>query len=739
MQEIARKIQASRDAGFTDEQIFPFLEQAYPEQVKTSLDKGFSKGEILSFLGGEIIDDKTGAGWKERFSIGSAASDEDRLARTRAFYGDTARMEKDGRLTFIHPETGKRTYVNPSGFDMGDVMGAGRDVASVVAGIPAGIAGAVGGGGVNLVTGALAGSAGGAAAGQGVDALAAYLARSAAEKQGNTVPEMQTPEEALKEAAVETALGTAGGTVLGAAGRGLAKMANPMKEHIVNAFKANGMRIPTVATGTGSPTLIKAENAIGDMIGGGAVGEAKDKAAIELQEALNSRSKEIIANSSEVLPDGTVVYGGEVAPLGADELGAYVRGANDRAFKEFQEGNRQWYRGFYKENGNNPARLDNAKAAINDMVSQLSPTVKAANKAKLRGLIANELADEARREAVDKPVTSRAMQVFSAEPYTPTQEIGTAFPPSTTMFGPWPNVASDSAERLAKEPYVGLNTRTLGKAYTRIMDAADSPNGVTTLSVPDGEARRLAHAIKEDIHESLPFEASEKLKMHNEWEKGIYDARKLLKNKLVSNERSNKQIGEVLLSNELPSEVLDAVDTAFSPIPSAVIRGGIVRNMGRGAASEGLPEGAASPVQVARKLAKNGKGALSEKVQKSLIGEKNLEAMRIVSEALAKAVRNRNTSGTSAATQAIDMAKKLGGVAVGAGLGGLPGVIGGLIAPRTIAKLTTSPKVIDYLAKPQSKASKLILNKAAPVVGRESGRSLLDMVAEKDKKKSKNK
>lgn len=59
IEDIRQKIQASREAGFTDEQIFPYLEKAYPEQVKASLGQGFSQGDILAFLGGNSTEEKT--------------------------------------------------------------------------------------------------------------------------------------------------------------------------------------------------------------------------------------------------------------------------------------------------------------------------------------------------------------------------------------------------------------------------------------------------------------------------------------------------------------------------------------------------------------------------------------------------------------------------------------------------------------------------------------------------------
>ena len=142
-QELGEKIRQSRQAGYRDEEILPFLEQVAPEQVRSSLQAGYKATDILDHLSGmetgrvddkpSPIDDETGAGLRERFIIGSASSPEDKLARARELYGDSARREGDDRISFVHPGTGRRTYVNPSGFDLGDIAGAGREIGSGIA------------------------------------------------------------------------------------------------------------------------------------------------------------------------------------------------------------------------------------------------------------------------------------------------------------------------------------------------------------------------------------------------------------------------------------------------------------------------------------------------------------------------------------------------------------------------------------------------------------------------------
>ncbi len=387
-QELGEKIRQSRQAGYRDEDILPFLEQVAPEQVRSSLQAGYRASDILDHLSGmesgrvddhpAPIDDETGAGLRERFIIGSASSPEDKLARTRELYGDSARMEGDARISFMHPETGRRTYVNPSGFDLGDVAGAGREIGSGIASALPFVAGTLSTG----LGGIAAGSAAGAVAGQGIDALAAGWGRSLAGDRGHREAPMQSPLDAAGEAGLDFALGTAGGAALGGAGKLAGKALNPMKPGIVQAFKNLGIPIPTVGTGTGSRGAAIYENAIADSLGGaGRMDAARVQAARDFDQALERVSGEIAGQGNHV-------------PQTPYDLGQRVWDAAQRSKDKFKDESRAFYDSLLGTYGSAPATLENARGAIDAVTSGLSPNAQAASRARLNRMIVNELADE---------------------------------------------------------------------------------------------------------------------------------------------------------------------------------------------------------------------------------------------------------------------------------------------------------------------------------------------------------
>ena len=123
---MAFDLKGAREAGYTDAEIAAYLADTRGFRLDDARNAGYADADIIQHLMGktalqsdEPIDDRTGAGWKERFAIGSAADNKGKLERARAFYGDSVRMEPDERISFVNPETGRRTYVNPSGFDWG--------------------------------------------------------------------------------------------------------------------------------------------------------------------------------------------------------------------------------------------------------------------------------------------------------------------------------------------------------------------------------------------------------------------------------------------------------------------------------------------------------------------------------------------------------------------------------------------------------------------------------------------
>lgn len=684
MEELKRKIKLSREAGYSDDEIFPYIERLYPEKVKASRAAGYDKTQIVSFLAGsdsvpagQEIDDQTGAGWKERFAIGSASSDADKLARTRAFYGDSARQEKDGRISFIHPETGRRTYVNPSGMDWGDLAGGARDVVSMVAGVPAAIAGTVGGGGVNLVTGALAGSAGGAAAGQGVDAIAAHMARKAAEERGHSSPAMQTPTEALKEFGAETAFGTVGGAAMGGSGKLAARALNPMKQEIVDAFRRMGVRMPTVGTGTGSRGGALYDNALASAFGStGIMEKARAGAARDLADVLSAKASSMA--------------GGRELPASVVELGDFLRDAATKSRAAWREQSEKAYGEFFSKYGETPATLKNVEAEINAMLKGLRGETRKAAEARLRAYLAPELADA---------------------------ESG------------------------------ALTVTGLRNARTYLGDLLKDNSVISSNGVTQGQLKRLREALAADIKDSLPDDAARgALATADSAYKDQKAARDYL-DKALLNLAESGRLGEKLLDPKLSREVVDALRATLSAEDFAVLRGGILRNMGRPLASEGLEEGALSPARLSKALTSGGKGGMSKETLKALgLDGVDLDRLKIVSEALSKSARNANTSRTAEAGYWLDMFKApaRGAQALLSGGALLSGdVTGGALTvgtPWALSKLNTSPRVIDYLARPQSEASKLILGKGFPIAGREVMRpvpGLLDLVAKEDGGKDK--
>ena len=682
MDELRRKIKQSREAGFSDDEIFPYIERLYPEKVKASRAAGFDKAQIVGFLAGgesvpagQEIDDQTGAGWRERFAIGSATSDADKLARTRAFYGDSARQEKDGRISFHNPETGRRTYVNPSGFDMGDIFGGGRDVVSMVAGIPAAIAGTVGGGGVNLVTGALAGSAGGAAAGQGVDALAAYMARQAAEERGNPSPAMQSPAEALKEFGAETAFGTAGGAVMGGAGKLAAKAFNPMKREIVDAFKSAGLRIPSVGTATGTRGGALYDNALASAFGSsGTMERARTAAGRELGDFLAAEADRLA--------------GGRAVPGSAVELGDFLKDAAVKSRSAWRREAEKKYGEFFAKYGETPASLGNVKEAIEASLSGLKGKSREAAESRLRAYLAAELQDES----------------------------------------------------------AGLLTVTaLRNARTYLGELLKDKSVLSSSGVSQAQIKRLREALTADIKASLPdSNARAMLEGVDAW----YQPQKAMRDyvdKALLNVAESGRIGEKLLDPKLSREVVDALRETLGADDFNILRGSLLKQMGRPLASEGLEEGVASSARVAKALNSGGKGGMSKETLAALgFSPEKLQQLKVLTDALSKSARNANTSKTAEASAWLDVLKspvRWGQAALSGGsfLTGDPtgAILPGAI-PWALSKANTSPRVIEYLARPQSGASRFTFGEAFPFAGRELLRplpGLLDILAEEPKAK----
>lgn len=625
-------------------------------------DQVFPYNPTNSSFAGQEMDTSTGAPYAARFAIGSAADDSMKLQRARDYFGDSVRQEQGGGISFINPETGQRTLVNPEGFDLGDIFGSGREIASTVAGIPAAIAGGIAGGGVgSLATGSLAASAAGAGAGQLVDAGAAWLARREAEKRGAQPSPTQSPLDAAQEFGLETGLGTVGGVALGGLGRAASKAFNPMKQEIVQAWRNMGQQIPSVASATGGAGGAIYENALGGMMGAaGRMGSAREAGAIALQDALDTVSSRIAGNAAASTP-----Y--ELGSLAKDAASRSKDAFRKRADEVFSDLSAKW-------NGQR-AKLGNTLQAIDDLEAGLmyngKPTHTSSDlRQRLVKLLENEMADN---------------------------------------------------------NYGLLTLRGVQNARNRLSKMMKTPGAYDTASMDERQIQYLRNALKADYRAAISDPADlARLDAHNQW----YSGQKAMRRNLdgIIGKEDAQRLGEALLRSDISPDTVRMLEQVLLPSDFNAIRAGIIRQLGRPLSSAGQGEGQASATSVA-KLLGSGKGSYAPETQAALFGQ-DVADPRLMAQGLSSVERAANSSRTAQTGHTMGLIKSLPAVLQTAAAGGsyamgdLTGAAGAFAAPWLLSRAATSPRMINWLAKPQSAVSKAINQVLAPVGGVELGQTV---------------
>lgn len=353
------------------------IEVTLPDGSIAEFPDGTSPEVIKKALSSQDIDRNTGASWGARFAIGSASDMQDKVARARAYYGDSARQEDGDNISFVDPKTGQRMLVNPEGFDLGDIAGSGREIIAGLASVPGTAAGAAFGA---LPGGIAGGAATGALGGQVADVLAAWMARSAAKERGNTVPGMQHPTDAGIEAGKDFGAGILGGAVLGAAGKGISAAVNPLKKEVVEAYRTLGQKIPSLSAAARNPGLAaRVENTAGAMFGGGRISQAAQKAREQNFDSLSDIAQRV---------------GGTTPPQTVQELGklAVEAGKRGRAnLSQFYEdglksiGGDAW--------GKNPAQVNNLRRTMEEILGDTTGNMREEVASQLRGPIQAVLND----------------------------------------------------------------------------------------------------------------------------------------------------------------------------------------------------------------------------------------------------------------------------------------------------------------------------------------------------------
>ena len=353
------------------------IEVTLPDGSIAEFPDGTSPEVIKKALSSQDIDRNTGASWGARFAIGSASDMQDKVARVRAYYGDSARQEDGDNISFVDPKTGQRMLVNPEGFDLGDIAGSGREIIAGLASVPGTAAGAAFGA---LPGGIAGGAATGALGGQMADILAAWMARIAAKERGNAVPGMQRPIDAGIEAGKDFGAGILGGAVLGAAGKGISAAVNPLKKEVVEAYRALGQKIPSLSAAAKNPGLAaRVENTAGAMFGGGRISQAAQKAREQNFDSLSDIAQRV---------------GGTTPPQTVQELGKLAVEAGKRGRANLSEFYENGLRSLGADGwGANTARADNLRRAIDEILGDTTGEMRASLTAQLRGPIQEVLAD----------------------------------------------------------------------------------------------------------------------------------------------------------------------------------------------------------------------------------------------------------------------------------------------------------------------------------------------------------
>ncbi len=177
---------------------------------------------------------------------------------------------------------------------------------------------------------------------------------------------------------------------------------------------------------------------------------------------------------------------------------------------------------------------------------------------------------------------------------------------------------------------------------------------------------------------------------------------------------------------------MEALRGVLSPEDFNAIRAGILRNSARPLASSGAGAGEASAAQFAKMHGGVGRGGYQpETVDALWANTPRQRDLQTVADALATAGRNANTSRTAQQSKVLDLITGTVPKTLQSGLllGGastmspamMAGAGAGVLTPRLLAGLTTNRRLINYLAKPQSRASRAVLEKAFPIMGIQGG------------------
>ena len=586
-------------------------------------------------------DTSTGAPAHVRAAVGSASTQEDRLATLRRYAPDAAPYQRDN-FAFTHPGSGQRTLYNPPGLDWGDVASITPEIGEGLGGMmggalaaPAAIAGAAPTGGASLLA-MPAGIGLGAAAGREAATLQAQRILGTVDSRG--------PGQRLLDAGTTAGLNAAAGPVADLAVRGARALFGPVARSFGRGTGATALDDfaqlgvpPSAGAVTGNRTMQVAEKGL-EMTPGG----------VEPIRSLAERQVERLGNVARETAEGFGV------PTNPGQAGATIREGARGAVSRFEARQGELYdNAFTMVGADTPAQLPAVRALGEQIEGEMARAPQA-------------------RERVLRPVLDRiaALSADSQQgiPFDALRAVRTDL--GNIIGGP-PNAAEAPSSATMK--YM----RALYGALTDDMGAAArqaGPDAARAVSVADRYTR---------FNRTQNLPALEK----------------------VLDKGTDQQIYGMLFpaSGRPDAQLLARVRRNMTRDEWNAVSATVLDRMGRPTAGQNAGEGfsAATFLTHWNQLMDAGPAArqvLFGGAQDAALAA-NLDRLVRVTQRLRDVERMANPSGT-----ARNMIAGAGVLAAGQDVAqgdftGAAGVLGlGVIAPRYAARMITSPEFVRWLA-----------------------------------------
>lgn len=619
-------------------------DEATPEQIKTIVGK-FRQSPQFDAL----IDKKSGAPARVRTLVGSAP-EPDRLANIKRFYSDAVPYGEDN-FVFTDPASGRPTLYNPPGIDAGDVFAVAREATQVIGGTLGAAGGAIVGGTSGLAGGPAApatvpaGAVTGAIAGSGLGSAAGGALFDIAANTLMGRVDTRTPGQVVLDTTLDVAGGAAGEGIGRAVGQGVKAAiagSRPAVRALVGAFERLGIEPPAAAVS-------------------------------------GSRATQTLAKALENSP-----FSADIMQQQAETVLAQTKRAADGLAARFgQAQTKQGAGGVIKQAARNAAeRFDFRQGQIYDEAFDLigvDTRVPLNSIKQLRADMENQLAGAPLSlEAKLRPALKKIIQLEDDA-----QQGG-------LPFGALREVRTMIGEDLAA-PVLAGQSSSQNTAMKRVYGALTEDMSAAAQAAGGDAGKKLAAADRYTrIFMNTAAKTLEKIDRFDADERAFEFA--------MTSSRDGGTALSRLRRNFEPEEWDTVAATVFSRL---------------GLARAGAQDAAGEAFSVSTFLTNWGK--LAPEAKEALFGGNRYKALKPALDDLTKVVESlkdveklTNTSNTARALVTLTSLGVLGSAA-GGFLGGTEGAGGGaltamssVLAPRAAAKLMTSPRFVQWLARPAS-------------------------------------